>query len=91
MAIRKLLVNSWKFLQDILQNSRNRRILFVIVLLISIIFIAIALRTTWTEFREQEIQVDYRYIIAAVLIYPAGMLPTAASWHMLLRTMGVPL
>ncbi|UCD42963.1 MAG: flippase-like domain-containing protein [Chloroflexota bacterium] len=89
MAIRKSLVNSWKFLQDVLQNSRNRRILFVIVLLISIIFIAIAIRTNWTEFREQEIQVDYRYIIAAVLIYPAGMLPTAASWHMLLRTMGV--
>jgi hypothetical protein len=33
--------------------------------------------------------VDYRYIIAAVLIYPAGILPTAASWHWLLRTIGV--
>jgi hypothetical protein len=91
MAIRNSVESAWKLFQSILQNSRYRRILFSVLLLGSIIFITLAIRANWNEFRKQDIQVDYRYIIAAILIYPAGMLPTAASWHMLLRTMGITL
>ncbi len=89
--MRKLLYSFWKFLYSALQNPLTRRILFAITLLISIILITFAIRANWNEFRAQDIQVDYRFIAFAVLIYPAGMLPTAASWHMLLRTTGVTL
>lgn len=89
--MRNFIRNSWNSLQSFLQKPRHRKFFFGILVLASIVFIAFAIRANWNEFREQEIQVDYRYIIAAVLIYPLGMLPTAASWHMLLRTMGVSL
>jgi hypothetical protein len=65
--------------------------LFAFILLISIGFIAYAIWVNWNEFRAQEIQFNYRFIILAVLIYPAGMLPTATSWHSLLQTIGVVL
>ncbi|MBK5108841.1 MAG: flippase-like domain-containing protein [Anaerolineales bacterium] len=61
------------------------------ILLVSIGFIALALISNWNEFSSQEINFDYRYIILAVIIYPAGMLPTAFSWHTLLRTIGIML
>jgi hypothetical protein len=61
------------------------------MLLVSIVFIAYAIQANWNEFREQEIQFDYRFIVLSVLIYPVGMLPTAASWHSLLQTIGVSL
>jgi hypothetical protein len=65
--------------------------LFVSMLLVSIVFIAYAMQANWNDFREQEIQFDYRFIILSILIYPAGMLPTTASWHSLLQTIGVSL
>ena len=81
----------WDKLQTAYQNPNNRRLLFGGIMLISLIFIAIALRANWSEFNAQKINFDYRFIILAVFIYPAGMLPTAFSWHTLLHTIGIAL
>ena len=87
--MRKLLDSFWNSLNSAYQNQKTRRYLFFVILLVSIGFIALALITNWNEFSSQEINFDYRYIILAVIIYPAGMLPTAFSWHTLLRTIGI--
>jgi uncharacterized membrane protein YbhN (UPF0104 family) len=89
--MRKLLDSFWNSLNSAYQNQKTRRYLFFVILLVSIGFIALALITNWNEFSSQEINFDYRYIILAVIIYPAGMLPTAFSWHTLLRTIGIRL
>ena len=89
--MRKLLDSFWNNLNSAYQNQKTRRYLFFVILLVSIGFIALALITNWNEFSSQEINFDYRYIILAVIIYPAGMLPTAFSWHTLLRTIGIRL
>ena len=89
--MRKLLDSFWNSLNSAYQNQKTRRYLFFVILLVSIGFIALALITNWNEFSSQEINFDYRYIILAVIIYPAGMLPTAFSWHTLLRTIGIML
>lgn len=89
--MRKWLDFTWDKLNSAYQNQKTRRYLFIGILLISIIFIALALRANWTEFSSQEINFDYRFIILAVIIYPVGMLPTAFSWHTLLRTIGITL
>lgn len=89
--MRKWLDFYWNNLQSAYQNPKTRRLLFLGIMLISLVFIAIALSANWSEFNSQEINFDYRYIILAVFIYPAGMLPTAISWHTILRTIGVAL
>jgi hypothetical protein len=89
--MRKLLDSFWNSLNSAYQNQKTRRYMFFVILLVSIGFIALALITNWNEFSSQEINFDYRYIILAVIIYPAGMLPTAFSWHTLLRTIGIRL
>ena len=89
--MRKLLDSFWNNLNSAYQNQKTRRYLFFVILLVSIGFIALALISNWNEFSSQEINFDYRYIILAVIIYPAGMLPTAFSWHTLLRTIGIRL
>jgi len=89
--MRKLLDSFWNSLNSAYQNQKTRRYLFFVILLVSIGFIALALITNWNEFSSQEINFDYRYIILAVIIYPAGMLPTAFSWHTLLRTIAIRL
>lgn len=72
-------------------DNRIRRIVFAIILFVSLIFIVYAISANWSEFQAQEIQFDYRFIILAIIFYPVGMLPTAASWHFTLQTVGVEL
>ena len=89
--MRKWFDYSWDKLYFAYQNQKTRRLLFLGILLLSLFFIALALRANWSEFKAQDLNFDYRFIILAVLIYPVGMLPTALSWHTLLRTIGVAL
>jgi len=89
--MRKWFDYSWDKLNSAYQNQKTRRLLFLGILLLSLFFIALALRANWSEFKAQDLNFDYRFIILAVLIYPVGMLPTALSWHTLLRTIGVAL
>jgi uncharacterized membrane protein YbhN (UPF0104 family) len=89
--MRKWIDYSWDKLNSAYQNQKTRRLLFLGILLLSLFFIALALRANWSEFKAQDLNFDYRFIILAVLIYPVGMLPTALSWHTLLRTIGVAL
>jgi hypothetical protein len=89
--MRKWLNYSWEKMISAYQNQRTRRFLFLGILLFSLVFIAFALRVNWSEFKAQDINLDYRLIILAVIIYPAGMLPTAFSWHTLLHTIGIRL
>jgi len=81
--------NRWQSLRNLLKNNLVRRLLYILILLASGIFIAYAVYTNWSEFKTQQWNFDYRYIIFAILIYPAGMIPTATAWHKLLRSMGV--
>lgn len=89
--MRKWFDYSWDKLNSAYQNQKTRRLLFLGILLLSLFFIALALRANWSEFKAQDLNFDYRFIILAVLIYPVGMLPTALSWHTLLRSIGVAL
>ncbi|UCD98414.1 MAG: flippase-like domain-containing protein [Chloroflexota bacterium] len=65
--------------------------MFAAILLISILFITYAVAANWNEFKAQDIHLDFRFVLLAVLIYPTGMLPTAAAWHYLLKTIKVDL
>lgn len=89
--MRKWLISFQEKLNDAYQDRITRRYLVFGILLVSIGFIAIAVYANWNELSDQDFNFDFRYIILAVIIYPAGMLPTALSWHTLLRTIGIHL
>jgi hypothetical protein len=89
--MRNRLLNIWDQLSSAYQDPKTRKYVFIGILLISLVFIAIALRSNWSQFAAQEIKFDYRFIFLAILIYPAGMLPTAFSWHTLLQSISVRL
>jgi len=89
--MRKWLISFQEKLNDAYQDRITRRYLVIGILLVSIGFIAIAVYANWNELSDQDFNFDFRYIILAVIIYPAGMLPTALSWHTLLRTIGIHL
>ncbi len=91
VTMRKLLIDIWDKTSSAFQNQRTRRILFALILLVSLFFIAYAISINWSDFQAQGIKFDYRFIILAIIIYPIGMLPTAASWHFTLQTFGVKL
>ena len=79
----------WQRLQDLLKNKNIRRLMYGLIVLASAVFIAYAVYSNWNEFKTQQWDFNYYYIILAVLLYPAGMLPTVAAWHKLLQAMGV--
>lgn len=89
--MRKRLISIQSKLNDAYQDPKTRRYLFFGIFLVSIVFISIAIYANWNELSAQDYHFDFRYIILAVLLYPAGMLPTAISWHTLLRTLGIHL
>jgi len=79
----------WQRLQDLLKNKNIRRMMYGLIVLASAVFIAYAVYSNWNEFKTQQWDFNYPYIILAILLYPAGMLPTVAAWHKLLQAMGV--
>ncbi len=81
--------NGWQKLQNLLKNRNIRRLMYALIVLASGVFIAYAVYSNWNEFKSQQWDFNYSYILLAVLLYPAGMLPTVAAWHKLLQAMGV--
>ena len=78
----------WAALKSRLQQNTARRIIYIFLILAGGAFIAYTLYANWNEFKSQAWSFNYRYILLAILIYPAGMLPTVAGWHNLLQSMG---
>ena len=70
-------------------NKKIRGLLFSGLILLSFLFIIRAVVVNWNELSQQIRDVNIRYIILAVILYPCGMLPTVAAWHYLLRAMGI--
>jgi glycosyltransferase 2 family protein len=81
--------NRWQKFQNLLKNRNIQRLMYALIVLASGVFIAYAVYSNWNEFKSQQWDFNYSYILLAVLLYPAGMLPTVAAWHKLLQAMGV--
>ena len=79
----------WQSLKNILQQKVVQQILSVFIILFSGAFIAYAVISNWNEIRTQHWEIDFRYILLATFLYPAGMLPTAAAWHKLVQALGI--
>jgi hypothetical protein len=79
----------WQLLKKIFQQKVVKQIILVFTVLISIAFIAYSLISNWNALSTQHWEVDFRYILLAILLYPAGFLPTAAAWHKLVQALGI--
>lgn len=80
---------AWQYLVDRWQQRGMRRFLYVAVVLLSCLFIGVAIWRNWNELTQQQWKIDYRYVIAAIVLYPVGTLPAVAVWHTLLKALGV--
>jgi len=85
----RTLSDLWGRLRSMMEDRSIRRIAFSMMALLGLLFIGFAAYKNWNEFSQFEF--DYRYILLALLLYPAGMLPTMAGWHTLLEAIGVEL
>jgi hypothetical protein len=79
----------WSLLQRIVQKKQVRQLIYVGIVLISLVFIAYVVITNWRQLTSQEWRVDPLYAILVVILYPLGMIPTAAAWHWLLRAFNI--
>jgi hypothetical protein len=79
----------WQFFKKLLQQKVVQQILSVFIILSSGVFIAYAIISNWNELRTQRWEIDFRYILLAISLYPVGMLPTAAAWHKLVQAFGI--
>jgi hypothetical protein len=75
----------WHSLQNAMQNKQIRQVVYLGIVLISIAFIAYAIKTNWAQLKSQEWHINAIYAIMAIILYPLGMFPAAAAWHWLLR------
>jgi hypothetical protein len=75
----------WHSLRNVLQKKQIRQLIYLGIVLISIAFIAYAIKTNWAQLKSQEWHINAIYAVLAVLLYPLGMIPAAAAWHWLLR------
>ena len=81
---------AWARLAPLMQSKLARRLIYAVLLLAGAAFLAVSVYGNWNELRDQNWQVDWRFIALALLLYPAGMLPTVAAWHNLLHAMQQP-
>ena len=79
----------WQSIKNILQQKVVRQILLVFTFLFSGAFIAYAVISNWNELRTQHLEIDFRYILLAIFLYPAGMIPTVVAWHKLIQALGI--
>jgi hypothetical protein len=83
------LKNLWLPLQGSMQKKQVRQLIYVGIVLLSLVFIAYVIITNWAQLKSQEWHVDPLYAILVVVLYPLGMIPTAAAWHWLLRAVNI--
>jgi hypothetical protein len=79
----------WQFLKNILQQKIAKQILSVLTILFSGAFIAYAVISNWNALRTQHWEIDFRYVLLAIFLYPAGMIPTVIAWHKLVQALGI--
>lgn len=89
MTWHNFIENWWPKVKSGLQREKTKRLLYLAIMSLSCVFIAIAIYANWHEFQAQELKINYSYIVLATLLYPLGMLPTAAAWHTLLQAFGI--
>jgi hypothetical protein len=75
----------WHSMRTALQNKKNRQLIYLGIVLLSVVFIAYAVKTNWAQLKNQEWHINAIYAVLAVILYPVGMIPTVAAWHWLLR------
>lgn len=63
--------------------------LLVLTFLFSGAFITYAVISNWNALSTQHWEVDLRYVLLAIFLYPAGMIPTVAAWHKLVQALGI--
>jgi len=79
----------WQLLKKIFRQKVVKQIILVFTVLVSIAFIAYSLISNWNALSTQHWEVDFRYILLAIFLYPVGMLPTVAAWHKLVQAFGI--
>ncbi len=79
-----------KSLFDYFRKPSARRWLYGIVAILSVAFIGRAILTNWAMLSRQTWHLDWRFVVLSILLYPLGMLPTVIAWHMLLRSLNIP-
>jgi hypothetical protein len=79
----------WQFLKNILQQKIAKQILSVLTILFSGAFITYAVISNWNALRTQHWEIDFRYVLLAIFLYPAGMIPTVVAWHKLVQALGI--
>lgn len=87
----KLFSKAWDWLSSEMQVKNTRRIVYVATLVASFCFIALSIYVNWNDLDTYKWELNYKYIILAILLQPLGMLPTVAAWHNLLKAFGVHL
>ena len=75
----------WSSLHRSMQKKRVRQLIYLGIVLLSLVFIAYVIITNWAQLKSQEWHIDPFYAIMVVVLYPLGMIPTAAAWHWLLK------
>lgn len=76
---------------QVMKNKPMQRVFYILVILISLGFIAYATYANWNELKAYQWELNYPYIIFSVILFPVGMLPAVAAWHKLLEALGVKL
>ena len=75
----------------LMRNKPAQRVFYIIVIFVSLGFIAYATYVNWNELKAHKWELDYKYIALSVILFPVGMLPAVAAWHKLLDALGVKL
>src|SRR4030065_1400075 len=75
----------WDILQRNMQKKVVRQALYVGIVLISLAFIGIVIRSNWAQLKAQPWHINIIYLVLAAVLYPIGMFPTVAAWHWLLK------
>lgn len=89
--MRQWLISIWKWFATTLSQKKVWRIFYVLIILVSLGFIAYAIYKNWNELQRQRWEINYTYLLLSIVLYPLGMLPTVAAWHKLLEALGVRL
>jgi hypothetical protein len=91
MLMRVWIKNAWKQISELMQWAPARRIFYILVVVISLVFIAYAVYANWNELKGHKWEINYLYIFLPIVLYPLGMMPTVAAWHKLLEALGIQL
>lgn len=81
----------WNYFIDIMKQKKARRAFYILVIVLSLLFITYATYSNWNELKNQKFSINYFYLLLSVFLFPVGMLPTVVAWHNLLKALGVRL